>query len=53
MRVYDTNGKNQTIDNLFWSMKGGGASTFGVILNITFALIKDQNGEANDYNVLE
>eukprot|EP01084_Bolivina_argentea_P189040 325228_1 len=38
VRIYNTSGKNQTIDDLFWSLKGGGGSTFGVIINITFAL---------------
>ena len=38
IHVYNTSGVNKTIDNLYWSMKGGGASTFGVVVNITFKL---------------
>eukprot|EP00483_Globobulimina_turgida_P003785 UN03791 len=38
VHIYNTSGKNQTIDDLFWSLKGGGGSTFGVIINITFLL---------------
>eukprot|EP01084_Bolivina_argentea_P165772 287928_1 len=42
IRVYNTSGKNQTIDDLFWSLKGGGGSTFGVIVNITFLIHKQE-----------
>ena len=34
----DTN--NDTVSDLFWALKGAGGSTFGVIVNITFQLIK-------------
>eukprot|EP01084_Bolivina_argentea_P165766 287919_1 len=36
IHVYNTSGLNKTIDDLFWSLKGGGGSTFGVVVNITF-----------------
>ena len=38
VHIYNTSGKNQTIDELFWSLRGAGGGTFGVIINITFAL---------------
>eukprot|EP01084_Bolivina_argentea_P214351 363913_1 len=38
VKVYNTSGTNQTIDDLFWSLKGGGGSTFGVVVNITFEI---------------
>eukprot|EP01084_Bolivina_argentea_P080076 145096_1 len=38
IHVYNTSGINQTIDDLFWSLRGGGGSTFGVVINITFEL---------------
>eukprot|EP01084_Bolivina_argentea_P056538 103456_1 len=53
IKVYNTNGNNQTIDNLFWSLKGGGAETFGVILNITFELIKVNKDNNSVYTVLD
>eukprot|EP01084_Bolivina_argentea_P237133 398628_1 len=55
VHVFNTSGTNQSIDNLFWSLRGGGASTFGVVLNITFQLIKvrDDNEPNNVYTTLE
>ena len=38
IHIYNTSGINTRIDDLFWSLKGGGGSTFGVIVNITFLL---------------
>eukprot|EP01084_Bolivina_argentea_P177805 307478_1 len=40
IHVYNTSALNKTIDNLFYSLKGGGGGTFGVIVNITFMLHK-------------
>eukprot|EP01084_Bolivina_argentea_P093996 169005_1 len=48
LHVHDTFGANKSIDSLFWAMKGGGASTFGVILNITFQLNKVEKEQSND-----
>eukprot|EP01084_Bolivina_argentea_P016876 31526_1 len=51
VHVYNTSSANQSIDNLYWALKGGGASTFGVILNITFNLNKVQRENPDDvYN---
>eukprot|EP01084_Bolivina_argentea_P165769 287924_1 len=44
IHVYNTSGVNQTIDDLFWSLKGGGGSTFGVIVNITFKVHTPESG---------
>eukprot|EP01084_Bolivina_argentea_P056183 102860_1 len=38
IHIYNTSGQNTDIDNLFWSLRGGGGGTFGVTINITFAL---------------
>eukprot|EP01084_Bolivina_argentea_P165767 287920_1 len=38
IRIYNTSGINKTIDDLFWSLKGGGGSTFGVIVNMTYEI---------------
>eukprot|EP01084_Bolivina_argentea_P072561 131752_1 len=48
LHVYNTSGTNESIDNLYWAMKGGGASTFGVILNITFKLNKVEKQSPDD-----
>lgn len=52
VRVYDTQGKNQSVDQLFWSLKGGGAETFGVVLNITYKLNKVESEPGDVYNLL-
>ena len=38
VHVYNTSGTNTSIDDLFWALKGGGGSTFGVVINITFIM---------------
>ena len=42
IHIYNTSGQNQTIDDMFWALKGGGGGTFGVIINITFLLHNPQ-----------
>ena len=42
----DTNDEN--ITNLFWAIRGGGGSTFGVTVNITFALHDPPNNNNNN-----
>eukprot|EP01084_Bolivina_argentea_P221207 374712_1 len=44
VHVYNSSGSNQTLDDLFWSLRGGGGGTFGVIINITFILHKPVQG---------
>eukprot|EP01084_Bolivina_argentea_P011836 22160_1 len=38
IHVYNTTNNNDMITQLFWSLRGGGGSTFGVILNMTLKL---------------
>eukprot|EP01084_Bolivina_argentea_P269841 458715_1 len=42
VHIYNTSGINPDIDELFWSLKGGGGSTFGVIVNLTFSMHKPE-----------